>query len=263
LRRTFLAALVAALAVPAAVHGAHVPDGTYVGEVTTGQGGTVTLDVSPDGQMVEASFSGLGHPDPGNMCTGVGFGTDQVPIVDHGFDYLSDDGLRSANGTFGESSVNGGAQVLTTPCTTGSQAWRVLGPDAFLAPNDRGLDVFNATGEGQTRQLSAKRGDSGFFPINLKNAGVNPAAFLLDGCKPSKGFRVTYRDPFGVNVTDVVTDGTYETDELPADAIEFGVIEAQIKVLNSAQVGKTKTCKIEVDSGLLVDVVKAKLKARR
>ncbi len=143
-----IAVVLSFLLLPAAASDAgHVGGATYEGVVTSGQGGTVTLEISPNGRKVDASFKGLGNVS--GTCTGVGFATGQVPITNHSFTFTSPSGLVTANGTFGASSVNGGAQVLTTPCTTGSQSWHVRGPDAFFGIN-LGLGVFNAGGTGQT-----------------------------------------------------------------------------------------------------------------
>ena len=145
------------LAAPASAMANHKDGEVYNGTVTSGQGGTVALQVSEDGSTVAAEFSGLGHPT--NGCTGVSFGTGDVPITNHSFSYTSPSGLVTANGTFGPSFAAGGAQVLTTPCTTGSQAWIVDGPDAFFGTG-LGQGVLNDEGEDQTLQLAVKPGKS-------------------------------------------------------------------------------------------------------
>lgn len=261
-RTIFAAALVAMLAVPALAGASHFRGGNYYGKVTTGHGGTVTLAVSEDDETVEFSFNGLGN----GSCMGVGF-SDITPIVNHGFNYTSGDSLRTANGTFGPSFVAGGAQVLTTPCTTGSQAWIVKGPDGFLEteiPGDfLGLNVLNPTGEDQTQQRSAKRGRSAKFDVGIANQSPDSTTFLVKGCKSSNGFKVSYRDETG-NVTNAITDGSYETDNIASSEIaaDFHALDLKIKALNSAEPGKTKTCKLTSDSGLLIDVIKAKLKVQ-
>jgi hypothetical protein len=265
-RSAGLIALVAVLALPSSASANHVPGATYEGEVTTGQGGDVTLTVSGDGTTVEAEFQGLGNVS--GTCTGVGFSTGPVPITNHAFTYTSPNNLVTANGTFGPSSVNGGAQVLTTPCTTGSQAWRVVGPDGFFETdvpgNFLGLEVFDPNGAGQTQEHKVKQGATGSVPFQIGNFGQSPESFLLKGCKSSKGFKVSYSDESG-KVTDEVTDGSYETESLaPAEiAADTQELSLKVKVAKDAKVGKTKSCKIEAASDILVDVIKAKVKVKK
>jgi hypothetical protein len=265
-RSAGLIALAAALAFPALAGANHVAGATYEGEVTSGQGGDVTLTVSGDGSTVDAEFAGLGHPT--NGCTGVGFATDPVPISNHSFTYTSPSGLITANGTFGPSSVNGGAQVLTTPCTTGSQAWRVVGPDGFLETDVPGsflgIEVFDPKGVGQTQEHKVKQGATKSIPFQIGNFGQSSESFLLKGCKSSKGFKVKYSDESG-DVTDEVSDGSYETESLaPAEiAADTQELTLKVKVAKDTKVGKTKSCKIEAASDILVDVIKAKVKVKR
>jgi hypothetical protein len=232
--------------------------------VTTGDGGDVTLTVSGDGTTVNADFSGLGN----GSCTGVGFSSGPEPITGHSFNYLSPNGQVSASGTFTPSIVSGSAQVLTEPCTTGSQAWRVVGPDVFVdtdVPGDPiGLQVFDPTGADQTQERSAKRGETATFDLSVGNAGTVVQSFSVKGCKSSKGFKVKYSGDSG-NVTGDVTAGSFETRNLaPAEiAADVEELELKIKALKDAKPGKTKSCKVTADSGLLIDTVKAKLKVKR
>ena len=168
--------------------------------MTSGQGGDVTLTVSGDGTTVDAEFAGLGHPT--NGCTGVGFATDPVPITNHSFTYTSPSGLITANGTFGPSSVNGGAQVLTTPCTTGSQAWRVVGPDGFLETdvpgNFLGIEVFDPKGVGQTQEHKVKQGATGSIPFQIGNFGQSSESFLSRGASRPRASRSSIRTKPGM-----------------------------------------------------------------
>jgi hypothetical protein len=259
-RSAGLIALVAVLALPPSASANHVPGATYEGEVTTGQGGDVTLTVSGDGTTVEAEFQGLGNVS--GTCTGVGFSTGPVPITNHSFTYTSPSNLVTANGTFGPSSVNGGAQVLTTPCTTGSQAWRVVEPDMVIEkPEELGLDVFNPSGSGQTVTLNGRRGESHSVSAGVVNAGTDADSFRVKGCGPAKGVKPTYRGLDQVDITDEVRSGSYETgDVAPSD---FSRIDLNLKVTQRAKPGKTFTCKVTADSGRLVDTIKAKLEVKR
>jgi hypothetical protein len=241
----------------------HVPGGSYAGEVTTGQGGTVALDVSGDGSTVDIAFNGLGNV--AGTCTGVGFSADDLPITNHSFSYSANGGQITASGSFGPSSAGGAAQVLNTPCTTGSQAWFVAGPDGFLETRPgvfRGEGVLNDTGADQTQQRSVKRGKSAEFGIHVTNQGVDANAFNVKGCKTSKGFKVSYTD-IGGNVTESVTEGSYGTVVLAPEAADDHELALKIKAQRSANPGKTKTCKVTTSSDLFVDVIKAKLRVKR
>jgi hypothetical protein len=255
--RLALLTVAALLAVPAIAVANHEPDTTYEGEVTSGQGGTVELSVSGDGSTVNAAFAGLGHPT--NGCTGVGFETGPVPINNHFFTYTSPNGFVTASGTFGPSFAAGGAQVLNEPCTTGSQAWIVDGPDAYfdVSGTSEGQGVLNNTAAGQTRKRGAKPGESESYELRLSNVGEESEDFGVDGCQGSKGFKVSYRDSTG-NVTDLVSEGDYETPILDPAGVPHE-LTLKIKALKSVKKGKTKSCRIIQDSNTFVDVVKAKL----
>ena len=66
-------------------------------------------------------------------------------------------------------------------------------------------------------------------------------------------------------MTDEVTDGSYETESLaPAEvAADTQELTLKVKVAKDAKVGKTKSCRIEASSDLLVDVMKAKVKVKK
>jgi hypothetical protein len=254
--RVALITVAALLAIPATAPANHRADSLYEGEVTTGQGGTVSLGVSEDGTTVDASFSGLGNPS--GTCTGVGFGTGPVPITNHSWSFSGNMGQITASGNFGPSFAAGAAQVLTNPCTTGSQAWIVDGPDAYFAGTDTGQGVLNDTGDEQTLKQSAKRGDSKKFALRFDNIGELTESYRLKGCGSSKGFQVTYKDSGG-NETQAVTAGDYLTDSIDSGAAPVE-LTLKIKAKKSVKRGKTETCKITQRSDLFVDVLKAKLK---
>ncbi len=262
MRRALLTA-VTLLALPATASAGHVAGATYEGEVTSGQGGTVTLEVSNNGATVEASFQGLGHPT--NGCTGVGFSTGQVPVTNHSFTFSGNEGRVTANGTFGPSSVIGGAQTLSpSPCTTGSQSWRVVGPDMILTkPVESGFGVFNHTGSGQTVSLKGRRGGTVSVLASVVNAGVEADSFLVEGCGPGKGIKTKYEDSDDNDITDAVREGTYETGSLAPLGGDEEEVVLGLKVTQKAKPGKTFSCNVTADSGLLVDTVKVKLDIKR
>ena len=258
MRRALLAAALL-LALPASASAAE--DGVYEGEVTSGQGGTVTLTVTDGGTTVSAEFSGLGNL--AGTCTGVGFSTGPVPLVDDSFNYSANGGQVTASGSIGRSSAGGAAQVLTNPCTTGSQAWRVVGPDMIVnKPEEIGLDVFDAKGAGQTISIKARRGETHSASLGAVNSGIEEDTFLVKGCDSGKGVKVSYDDD-GENITSEVRAGTFETASLTPQAASQDQFSALMKVTKEAKVGKTFSCTVTADSGLLIDTVKVKLKVQK
>ena len=258
--RIALIATCALLAAPAFAVANHQPGRDYNGTVTTGEGGTVELNVSEDGSEVDAEFQGLGNA--ANSCFGVGFSTGPLPVAGHAFTYTANEGQVTANGSFGPSFAAGSAQVLTNPCTTGSQSWFIDGPDAFfqVGGTDEGVGILNNTGKDQTRKRGAKPGKSVKYELRFSNAGEESEDFGVEGCQGSKGFKVSYRDATG-DVTDLVSEGDYETPILDPAGVPHE-LTLKIKALNSAKKGKAKSCRIIQDSNTFVDVVKAKLEVR-
>lgn len=256
--RTALLATCALLAAPAVAVASHQPE-EYVGEVTSGQGGTVTLEVAGDSSTVEASFAGLGNV--AGTCTGIGFDTGPVPIANHSWSFSGSGGQVTANGTFGPSFAAGGAQVLSpaAPCTTGSQSWFIDGPDAFfqVGGTDEGAGILNNTGKDQTQKRGAKPGESERYELRFSNAGEESEDFGVEGCQGSKGFKVSYRDATG-DVTDLVSEGDYETPILDPAGVPHE-LTLKIKALKSTKKGKAKSCRIIQDSNTFVDVIKAKV----
>ncbi len=264
--RLMLIAATVVLAVPASAAANHQDGKGYDGTVTSGQGGTVRLETSPDGSTVEADFAGLGNV--AGTCVGVGFTTlPEPPITNHAFTFTGNMGELTASGSFGPSFAAGGAQVLTNPCTTGSQSWIVDGPDGLFEEgvgNYTGLGALNMDGEDQTLQEKVKRGEKGEFQLRFANRDEAPVSLRVKGCRSSKGFKASYSTTGG-DVTDEVTAGDFETATLSPQDEEFDLaeIDLTIKVLQSAKVGKTKTCKVTTSSALFDDVIKAKVKAKR
>jgi uncharacterized membrane protein len=159
--------------------------------------------------------------------------------------------------------------VLTTPCTTGSQAWTATtlaaGPDARISRSTEntlvGDDIFNSTAEDQVRKWSAKRGQARQFHVDIQNDGTEAGDFSVKGCGNSRGFKVTYRYGGG-NVTSAVVAGDLDTNQLDPD--EADTVFMTIKPTRKAKPGKVKSCKVTTRSiHGLVDAVKAELKVKR
>jgi hypothetical protein len=268
MKKLTMAAVVAvALALPGTASAFHVAGATYNGTVSTGSGGTVEIIVADDGDSLSFQANNIGN---GSSCTGVSFGpVTGIPISNHSFSYLSDNGLISASGTFGSpGSANGGAQVLSQPCTTGSQAWtaQTQTPWADAAINrlgdsaDIGYDVYNTTGAGQTRSSRARRGQARTFGVTVVNSGNETGRIDIKGCGSSRGFKVRYESIAGANITSQVLAGTFGQERDPGATVYAAMI---IKVTKRARIGKTKTCAATGISEANRDVVKAKLKVKR
>jgi hypothetical protein len=250
-RRALIAAAGLALALPASA-AAGVEPGVYEGVVTTGAHGTVTLTVTDNGNTVDASFSGLGT---GGKCSGVGFDTGPIPLVDGGFSYTANGGQVTASGTITRSSAGGSAQVLNTPCTTGSQTWLVVSPDAAfdLFGLQVGIDVFHPKAKGQTITDKKKRGESSTALMKFYNSGPANDSYQIKGCDRSKTLKPKYTNEVGINVTDQVVAGTYETEVLaPEHAHDLTL---KLKVLKKAKPGKVQDCRVTADNGLLIDTI--------
>lgn len=263
MRRAILATALA-LALPATADASHEAGATYEGAVTTGQGGEVTLEVSDDGTQVNAIYSGLGNL--AGTCTGIGFETGPVPITDHSFSFTSPNGLNTADGAFGRSIISGGAQVLgTTPCSTGSQAWRVVGPDSTfdLGGPVFGSEVFHPKAKGQTLKTKAKRGETVSVLLGFYNAGVNPAVLNIGGCDKGKVLKPRYLREDGADMTALVIDNDHSSPELDPGSTERYVLELRLKVLRKAKVGKVAECRVTADDGLLIDTVAAEITVKK
>lgn len=261
------AAVAAALVMPATAQATHVPGATYTGTFSTGAGGTATLVVSEDGSSVSWYGQNWGRTTPTNCV--LNFGPQDMPIVNHAFNYSANAGQVTVSGAFGQpGDVAGSAQILNTPCTTGSQAWSattlVPGVDSLIArstdPAPLGDGVFNTTAAGQTRNWSAKRGQTRAFPLEFQNDGNDTGQIDVDGCGNSRGFKVTYLIG-AMNVTSQVAGGTFTSGDLAPSGGSFEMV-MKIKATKKAKVGKTKACRV-VGSSSNDDAVKAELKVKR
>jgi hypothetical protein len=252
---------------PSIASATHVPSTTYTGETTSGaEGGTLFVDVSADGSEVSINFNGLGHAT--NPCTGVGFeGT--TPISnDHTFSFLSKDGFKSYSGGFGApGEIAGSVQVLTMPCTTGSQSFvasaAVSYPDARIA--GKGNDVYNKNADGQLAKKTLKRGKTANIPFAVQNDGSATQSFNSSGCESAKGFKVSYFD--GVeDVTPFFTNGNVFFSGQLAEG-ESKQVSLRIKAPNGGRKPKKLTCVITTElpgtNEVVQDVVAAEVKVKR
>ena len=256
------------LAMPGVASAAHIPGATYTGPISSSfsQPATFSMTVSADGDTLDFTASNFGSM----SCNSVTLGpVTEVPISNHSFSYLSDDGQNSASGGFtSPGTAGGGVQVLITPCTTGSHSWTaetdVVWPDALIGRSTDsallGDDVYNTTAAGQTRRWSAKRRRARRFKLKIENDGTERGRLDVRGCNSSGPFTVTYTRGSS-DITTRVVGGNYKTANLDPDEAEQ--ILLKIRVARRARIGRTKTCKVTTSSDGVADAVVAKLRVKR
>jgi hypothetical protein len=265
LRAAFLGVAAALGAFAPAAQANHVPGATYTGTFSTGAGGTVTLVVSNDGNTVSFHGQNFGRTTPVNCV--LSFGPQDIPIVNHAFNFSGNGGQVTVSGGFGLGTAAGSAQVLNTPCTTGSQAWSATTPasavDALVArstdPVSVGGGIFNLTGEGQTRSWAAQRGQARRFDFDMRNVGTAEGPITVKGCSGSPAFKVRYALG-GLDVTGPVAAGTFTRDVSSPGSLK---LRGTIKPKRRADIGQVKSCKVTGTGDSNRDTVVAKLRVRR
>ena len=157
--------------------------------------------------------------------------------------------------------------ALGTTATTLTIATSDQQPDATISTRSSagyvGNDVFNASGAGQTKGVTAGRGQVRSFFVRVTNDGTTRNRILLLAGKPGRGAVATYLTG-GVDVTAVLThpDGGY-VDLLPDQAV---LIKVNLKVGRTTKVGSVKSVPVTatwVGDGTRSDVVKASVTVRR
>lgn len=125
----------------------------------------------------------------------------------------------------------------------------VFQPDGAIRVNFGGWaggNVYNGTGDGQSRTGSARRGDLVLFRIGIQNDGIVRDRFTVDANGTSApGYRVRYFHRTR-EITDAVRAGTYVTRWL--DPGERTTIEAWVKVRLDAAAGSEVTRLVSITS---------------
>ena len=85
-----------------------------------------------------------------------------------------------------------------------------------------GNNIYNTTGNRQTRTGSAARGRSVTYHVSVQNDGAATERLRLRGMGSTRRFRVRYYNPAGQNITRQVTGGTART-RLLAPGRTYGV----------------------------------------
>jgi len=125
-----------------------------------------------------------------------------------------------------------------------------------------GDDIYNSTGEGQSKGGDAKHGKTKTFYVSVQNDGNATDTIALKGSTSSKGFIVTYY--VGTkDVTKQLVRGTYQFQNLAAGGTAKS-IRVVVKVKSTAKIGSVQNLKMTMTSGVsAIDVVKAKVRAVR
>ena len=108
-----------------------------------------------------------------------------------------------------------------------------------------GNDVYNTTGEGQTRTARVARGATITYTIKVQNDALVADTLRLKGTRASTHYRVTYTAG-GLDITDEVTAGTYTTPVLSPGATH--TVRAVVKVKATAPIGSSLTAALTAKS---------------
>ncbi len=143
-------------------------------------------------------------------------------------------------------------------------------PDALIAatgaPAPTGGDVYSPTATpAQAVSANVTRGSRGTFDVTVQNDGGVAASFLLKSTVTNgTGFRVTYRDAAGADITSAVNAGTYSTGNLaPGQAV---TITMRVKAKSTAALGALVKVDLAARNGagpFVRDLVRAKVTASR
>jgi hypothetical protein len=144
-------------------------------------------------------------------------------------------------------------------------AYEAAGPDELirlLHGTIVGEDVFNSTGNGQTRKATVAPGGSVTFKVLLQNDGVGPDSFTLkgDGNRAGVG-TVRYLAGGTTDITSAVEAGTYVTPTLtPGQQIAIDMVITGDPSVTVAITGKWLLTARSVATPTLLDAVAAKVR---
>ncbi len=109
-----------------------------------------------------------------------------------------------------------------------------LGPTGTL----KGDDVYNTTGQRQTRRGSVVAGATATYFVSIENESPMPDAMRLRGTSGDSRYRIKYTSR-GNGVTNAITDGTFTTPMLDAGATF--TVKVQVTALAGAPRGSSIT----------------------
>lgn len=141
-------------------------------------------------------------------------------------------------------------------------------PDALIAgigaPPPTGDGLYSPTATpAQAISANVSPGTRGSYAVTVQNDGGLPASFVLKSTvTDGTGFRVTYRDAGGADITSAVNAGTYSTGTLAAG--QSVTIAMRVKVKSSAVQGAMAKIDLAARNGagpFVRDVVRARVTA--
>ena len=148
------------------------------------------------------------------------------------------------------------------PLASRLASFALLRPDALIALTASGPfagnGVYSATGKGESKTRTVRRGQSGTFFIRIQNDGLSTDAFKVHGTGSARGFSVKYFSG-PMDATGAVRAGTLSTGPLaPGDHVTLKMV---VKVANSsANIGSFLT-KAKSGPNTENDAVKTVVKA--
>jgi len=224
---------------------------------------TETLDVNTSGSGTGSITSSPAGIDCGATCSagfdyGTTVGLTATPDADSMFVGWTGDctGLGACNVTLDQA-----RSVTATFTAVAHQPDGRIGTSSKIAKMV-GDNVYNGTGQGQSKGGKAKHNKTKAFYVSVQNDGNATDTIAVKGSKSSKGFVVKYYVG-KKDVTKQVVRGTYQIQNLAAGGTAKS-IKVVVKVKSTAKIGSVQKLKITATSGVsAMDVVKAKLKVVR
>lgn len=143
---------------------------------------------------------------------------------------------------------------VVAPASAAEPEAGVVQPDAMTRLPDNadtiGNNVYNATGQGQTRRRSAPAGATLAYRFRMQNDSDTVQFLTPTGCAGDASFTVKYfyqqdSDPLtrDINVTDTITQGAISVGRNPGQSEFYRVV---IKIKPSAPAGAKLTCNLSV-----------------
>ncbi len=217
-------------------------------------------DNLPTGSRVQAALLSWG---PGGYTSGPG--TAHQDVLDQGtiVNGFSPEGGCQFSSLRALTDSTGGICVEVGDPPQPGRWFLAAKPDALIKRSTDttflGNNVYNTTGDSQTRTWSVKAGDKRTFNLKFQNDGTIADQLEIRGPDSSPKFKLSYMAG-NSDVTAAVVAGTYSTSSL--DPREAAKLTLEIKAKAQADPGDVRSTLIEATSladGHSRDVVKAKV----
>ena len=162
--------------------------------------------------------------------------------------------------------LGGLASSIGGSTKNGYAAWyRLRQPDAQIAVDGGrfvGNDVYNTSGQKQTKSQTVQPGKTASFSIKVSNDGLSADSLSLKGAGSTGDYTVTYLEG-ATNISAQVVAGTYVLDNVARGASR--TITMKVKVAGTAAVGHSKSFLVTATSsgaGSPKDSVQATVKVK-